>query len=422
MRQADVRSRPTWASSCGAPAVTAQVMITWAQGHGQGVRVGGEASRACGGVADRRLYAPDSGVRPARCEDMRASRSQPSAAGGARARRRRVLAGTAVLAAILAAITLRPTDPLHVLEEHTPVALGLQRQPAPDLSPRLEHWKIPIAGGDTLTGLWRRSPGLDLGSTAKPYTCVLLGGLRTGEGAALLLPESLGVHVLALDWPWWGPHAMSPAQFVRALPAIRRAILRAPGVLAVGVELAAAQPEVDPARIVVVGASLGVPPAVAALRLTAKPRACALVHGAADLRAMLRYAVGKHVPQPLAALAAALAARWIRPLEPRLHADALRGVPFLIVNATDDDKLPRQAIEALHGAFPWATVQWMGGRHMRPTRGATIEALAHEIMAWLDGIDTATTRPLRALDDTMVSQACEPKAPGNPSSRAGQGN
>jgi len=318
------------------------------------------------------------------------TRSRAAPARRNRSRRRFVLGGMALLAVGLVWIGLRPSDPVHVLRKHAPVPLGLVREKAADLGARVERWRIPVAGGDTLTGVWRRA--LDTpGSIAMPYTCVLLGGLRTGGSAALLLPDSLDVHVLALDWPWGGPQSMPRSAFVRAVPAIRRAILRAPGVLALGVEVVARQPDVDPGRIVVVGASLGVPPAVAALRLTSKPRACALVHGAADLQSMFRHATRAHVPRPFDALAAMLAARWIRPLEPRVHADSLRDVPFLIVNATDDDKWPREAIAALHDAFPWATVHWQDGRHMRSVRGPMIESLTHEIKAWLDAIDASAT-------------------------------
>jgi len=316
-----------------------------------------------------------------------------------RPRARYRLGAAILLAATLVGLALRSPDPLAVLREQAPTLLGVQREAAPELGPRVERWRIAVASGDTHTALWRPAPA----SEAKPCTFVLLGGLRTGDRAALLVPDSLGVHVLAVDWPWRGPRAMSPAQLLRSLPAIRRAILRSPGALALGVELAAREPGVDPNRIVLVGASLGAPPAVAALRLVSAPRACALVHGAADLESMFQHALREHVPGPLVSPAAALAARWIRPLEPRLHAPSLQAVPFLIINAADDEKLPPRAIAALHQAFPHADVRWESGRHLRPERSALIAALSREVVDWVESLDATPGARAATLDPSRGS-------------------
>ena len=60
--------------------------------------------------------------------------------------------------------------------------------------------------GDTFTGLWRAAvrgagdPRAESEATNQLWTVVLLGGFFSGDRAALLLPERLHAHVLAVDW------------------------------------------------------------------------------------------------------------------------------------------------------------------------------------------------------------------------------
>jgi peptide-methionine (S)-S-oxide reductase len=323
-----------------------------------------------------------------------------------RRRRRWIVLGLAAAAVVLVAILwLLPPDPVGELRAHAPQPIAFGESPAPDLGPRITRWWIPTADGETLFALWRAAPavlpeaGADASRTAhRPWTIVLLGGLETGDRAALLIPEGLPVNVLSMDWPWRRPRTMGTAEFLRSIPAIRRAILRSPGTLAAGVRLAASRAEVDSQRIALVGASLGVPTTVAALRLTAVPHACVLLHGGADLRAMLRHALGEHTPRGIDAIAAAIGARVIRPLEPRLHAPHLQQVPMLVVNATDDDKLPEQAVDALHRAFPHAEVRWQSGRHLRPQNDTLIDSLSIGILEWLEGLEANAGRERHGSD------------------------
>jgi dienelactone hydrolase len=226
---------------------------------------------------------------------------------------------------------------------------------------------------------------------------VLLGGFAAGDRAALLLPETLHAHVLAVDWPWRGPRKLSAIRFVSLLPSIRRSALRSPAALALGVEAVSRQPEVDPQRIAVVGASLGVPSTVAALELTRLPAACALLYGAADIETWLRDALIRHgSPCRLAAVAAPVAAAFVRALEPVAHVGAASKVRMLIVNARSDQFVPLAAAEALHRAFPRAAIQWKEGRHLDGRPGTLINSLAAEVEAWLEAQDSGRSSGLRA--------------------------
>src|SRR5439155_1035813 len=185
--------------------------------------------------------------------------------------------------------------------------------------------------------------------TAHPWTAVLFGGFETGDRSALLVPDDTLFNTLGVNWPWRGKRRLTPTEFALQLPAIQRAVLRSPSVLALGVEAAARTRGVDPERIVVVGASLGVPTALAALRLTSIPKALVLLDGGADLELMMRAGL-EHEGwlSAAAAITAAGAYQWVWPLEPVLNAPAAAQVPGLVMNSTDDERVPPAA--ALHSA------------------------------------------------------------------------
>ena len=305
-------------------------------------------------------------------------------------RARATLGIAAVLGAALALAWwwTHPPRPERALRAHAAPLARLERAAIPGAGGGVERWRLIDTRGDTATALWRAATG-----ASRPWTVVMLGGLGTGERAALLLPPDVPVNALALDWPWRGPTRLSWLKGIARLGAIREAVLRVPGVLALGVEAVTGRPDVDSTRIVLLGASLGVPPAAAAMRLTRRPAALVLIDGAADLEGLLRAGlVRERVPRPIAGPAAALAARLVRPLEPTLNAPAAPAC-VMLVNAERDELLPRRCIDRLHAAYPMATVRWRAEPHVRPDRLESIATMAREVDAWLD---SACAREARA--------------------------
>jgi len=271
-------------------------------------------------------------------------------------------------------------DPAPVLARHYAPLARVERRAAGTLGARVERWRLITARGDTVHALWRAArPGV-----VRPWTAVMMGGLHTGDRAALLLPEDSLFNALAVSWPWRGPMKLSPAEFALKLPAIERAVLRSPSTLALGVEAVARARGVDPSRIVLVGASLGVPPALAALRLTGAPDAVVLVDGGADLEMLIRAGLereGWH--RGAASLSAAGAFHWVWPLEPALNAPAAARLPVLLVNSSSDERVPRASASKLHACIPHATVRWRSGAHLRPSQRDVIARLARDTYAWL---------------------------------------
>ncbi|MFI5370599.1 MAG: hypothetical protein ACHQ52_03500, partial [Candidatus Eisenbacteria bacterium] len=247
-----------------------------------------------------------------------------------------------------------PPDPATELRARDHPLARLERVAAPELGARVERWRMIAADGDTVSGLWRGpAPATTRnhpsatptgagaisasGQPAAPpsWVVVLLGGIGTDDRAALLIPDSLAVGVLAVSWPWKGSRRMGRWEFIARSPAIREAMLRAPAAMARGV--AAARHEAPGARVALLGASLGAPPTIAALALT-RPDALVIVDGAADLRALLRSETsralgGGKVAALLAPAAGALAARLVSSLEPERHGAEAHGIPTLVLDA-----------------------------------------------------------------------------------------
>src|SRR5262245_31640193 len=227
----------------------------------------------------------------------------------------------------------------------------LEREPAPDLGAGIERWRMIGASGDTVTGLWKPpSTGAD-----HRWSVVLLGGIGTDDRAALLIPDSLPVGVLAVSWPWSGPRHMGRLEFLGRVPAIRAAMLLTPAATARGVE--AVRRAFPGSRVAFLGASLGVPPTVAALALTA-PDALVLVDGMADLERVLRSEIvrilgGGVWGTVLAPPGAALGARLLSPLEPARH--ACPTTPVLLVDAMHEERFPPECVARLHATFPHAS-------------------------------------------------------------------
>ena len=279
-----------------------------------------------------------------------------------------------------------PPDPALTLLAHRGFTSAVLREPAPDLGPRLERWRIAVTHGDTLRALFRAaSPAARASAKGRPWAVVMLGGIGTGDRAALLLPDSLAVDALALDWPWRGAKRMSGVAFLWRVPAMRHALLHAPAALAHGA--AALRRERAPVRVAVLGASLGSPAAVAALRLT-EADALVLVDGMADLEALFDSELRRLLPHPwldavLAPPTAALAARLVHALEPQRHEAAARRVPTLLVDAAAEDRYPHESVRALHAMLPAAERRTHPGAHLRPEDPEQVRAIIRDVDGWL---------------------------------------
>lgn len=198
-----------------------------------------------------------------------------------------------------------------------------------------------------------------------------------------MLGDTHGVAVAALSYPFTGDPRPDAATFLLQIPRIRAAFLDTPPAVMLALDYLLRLPDVDTARVEAVGVSLGAPFMCIAGALDQRFTRVWSIHGSggsytpleANMRRTIHFA-------PLRAVAAAISdviiagprldpVRWVPRVAPR---------PFIMVNASGDERLPRSAVDALYRAArePKELV-WMTGRHVHGDR-ATILRLVNIVI------------------------------------------
>lgn len=220
---------------------------------------------------------------------------------------------------------------------------------------------------------------------------VILGGHVTGATAARLVGETRGVAVAAMSYPFTGNPRPGTATFLREIPKIRAAFLDTPPALMLVMDYLHRRTDLDTTRIEAVGVSLGAPFVTIAGALDPRFSRVWALHGSggsyAPLEASMRRTIGF---APLRAVAAAIANVLISGprLAPEKWAALIAPRPFVMVNATDDERLPRESVEALYeGAAEPKELIWMSGRHIHAD-AETIQRLVAIVMARVAGVDS----------------------------------
>ena len=197
---------------------------------------------------------------------------------------------------------------------------------------------------------------------------LILGGPYKGREAARMVGDTRGTVVAAISYPFTGNPRPDAATFLREIPKIRGAFLDTPPALMLALDYLLRQPYVDRSSVEAIGVSLGAPFVCIAGALDQRITRVWAIHGSggsytpleANMKRTIRFA-------PLRKLAAAIAnviiagprldpVRWVGRISPRA---------FVMVSATDDERLPRTAVDALYEAArePKERV-WMSGAHV----------------------------------------------------------
>ena len=225
---------------------------------------------------------------------------------------------------------------------------------------------------------------------------IILGGHRTGSDAVDLFGDVGAKAVVALDYPYEGPQKVRGiGQIIEALPLARRAFRDTPPSVSLVVDWLESEDWADSERLVIVGASLGVPFATLAAARDRRLAGAILVHGAADNLAWLEVQVARRnedarLHRPLATLIHWLAygptfdtAKNVAVISPR---------PIVIVGATEDERTPPEQTEALfRAAKEPKLMRWTDGRHVQPDRAEIVGELlrvADEVLPFVTGSDT----------------------------------
>ena len=209
---------------------------------------------------------------------------------------------------------------------------------------------------------------------------ILLGGHRTGRDAVEVLGHPGGLAVAALDYPYRGPERIRGVrQILGTIPAIQRGLLDTPPAVSLALDWLVGQPWVDPARVELMGVSLGVPFVAVAGANDERFKRVWLVHGGINNREWLANRLESRISNDavrdvasrlllgLAHGSSFNTGEWVHKISPR---------QVVVIGASEDEQMPRENVEQLYAAAREPKeLQWSDGGHVRPHRVEIVRQL-----------------------------------------------
>ena len=221
-------------------------------------------------------------------------------------------------------------------------------------------------------------------SSSKRAAFLILGGAERGRGAAKLLADTRGTIVAAIDYPYDGDLTAKGLAVVAQVPAIRSAFYATPPAVTLVLDYLSADPEVDRSRMELLGASFGAPFATIAAARDPRVTRLWIAHGGGRPYLMIETGLRRDVPNallrvPLARLGTLLVSgprfapeHWVGRVAPR---------PVVMLNATEDERIPRESVQALWEAAQDPKEQiWIDGPHMLGSRPQILQAIVDSVM------------------------------------------
>ena len=215
---------------------------------------------------------------------------------------------------------------------------------------------------------------------------LMMGGQETGRAAVQVIPDTRGVTVAAISYPFGTVPHRQTLGLALALPRIQRGIFDTPaGVLLALDYLLGDSSGLDPGRVELAGISFGAYLAAIPAALDPRIERLWLIHGGAAAAETLEHGLQERIPavglrRRVAGYLAAVAGahhlgpeRWVAQVSPR---------PLVLVHASKDSALPSAAIEALHAVLrePYE-ILWTAGKHVHPKRPEVVTAITELMFA-----------------------------------------
>lgn len=213
---------------------------------------------------------------------------------------------------------------------------------------------------------------------------LMIGGFSTGRKAAGIPATAENLVLASIDYPYDGPRELRGWEWLRHLDEVRRGLLGTPPALLLAAQYLYSREDVDPARVSVIGVSLGVPFAVAAAATDRRLAGAAYLHGGGDIRRLYEHAYGERTPGWLTLFLSRFVAWLTAPLEPTKYAGSVAPRPTLQVNAAEDRFIPRECVSALYAAtrHPKRLI-WLDGGHVATNEEAIVEDLMRMTLEWM---------------------------------------
>lgn len=294
-------------------------------------------------------------------------------------RRRRIAVATAALfvaATIGGTVAYLLRDPMpHFQQRRSAIVSVDVSRPTVEGGFELSPVRVTASSGLSVDMVVRRAVA-DSGR-ALPLA-IILGGPYKGREAARFVGDTRGIMVVAISYPFTGNPRPDAPTFLHEIPKIRAAFLDTPPAIMLALDYLLRRPGIDTTRVEGIGVSLGAPFVCVAGAIDSRITRVWAIHGSGGSYQPLEANMRRTIPfTPLRILAAAVAnviingprldpVRWVGRIAPR---------PFVMLNATDDERLPRSAVAALYRAARQPKEQmWMTGVHVHGD-SATINRL-----------------------------------------------
>jgi dienelactone hydrolase len=209
-------------------------------------------------------------------------------------------------------------------------------------------------------------------ATVRRPLYIILGGQRRGKEAGALIGDTRGLIFASLEYPFHGDEDAKGFAMVRQAPQVRQALFDTPPAVMLALDYLLSRDDVDTTRVELVGASFGAPFAVIAAALDPRVTRLWLAHGGGDpYRLINRGLEGPRLAPE----------KWIGRVAPR---------PVVMLNAQDDERIPRASVDALwEAAREPKQLHWLPGQHMQGNRPETLEQLIEKMLAIAAGRDSA---------------------------------
>ncbi len=216
---------------------------------------------------------------------------------------------------------------------------------------------------------------------------ILDGRGTVSRGEAVWL-ASHGVAALAVVQPYYGPRRPTEGKVRMLSPDVTASVANVRQAVLDGrraVAWLATRPETDPARLGVVGTSLG--SFVGGLLAASEPKvsaACLLLGGGGLVDAFSRHPLAAPVIESLKTIGITLDGlrRQIAPVDPVTYADRLRVKRLFLVAASRDDVVPPDAMRTLWRATGQPPILWLdsthvgAAAHIQPAMQSVVEHLS----------------------------------------------
>lgn len=266
---------------------------------------------------------------------------------------------------------------------------GVQVEPlAGDSAYAAYHVELASSEGYTLRGHLRvpRAPG-------RYPSVIVIGGIKTGRLAAELITPDEPYVVLGLDYPWDGPTRFNPLQFLVRVLAIREAMLRTPSAIFLAIDYLETHPQVAASGPVLVGASFGAQLMTVAGALDERAGPVLAVYGGGDFAELLRANL-EFRPMWLRSAVAEAGGWLVEPVEPTRYAARISPRPFVMINGSNDDRIPHASVMALYeaAAQPKELI-WLEEGHISSRNPEQLRRVLKAASAALVDMTAATTDP-----------------------------